>query len=78
MKLTKQQEKVRAYIASHRGCTTRDIIRDTFITCPSGRITELRQAGVNIISVGKKRFPGANAFECYAIETEPKQLSLTN
>ena len=68
MNLTKQQRKVANYIYQHRGCTTKDIQRDTGITCPSGRITELRHAGVNIISIGQKRYAGARAFECYAIE----------
>ncbi len=55
--------------------STRDIIQDTFVTCPSGRITEMRAMGVPIISVGQKRYPGAHAFECYAIK-EPKTMEL--
>jgi hypothetical protein len=66
--LTNQQRKVANYIFNHRGCTTKDIQRDTGITCPSGRITEIRQAGVNIFSIGKKKYPGSKAFEMYAIE----------
>jgi hypothetical protein len=73
MNLTKQQRKVANYIWAHRGCTTKDIMLGTGIQCPSGRITELRQAGVNIISIGQKRYAGARAFECYAIE-KPKPL----
>lgn len=68
MKLTNQQQKVFAYIRDHRGCTTSDIQRDTKIECPSGRIAEMRKAGVKIISIGQKRFEGSRAFECYAIE----------
>ena len=67
MKLTKQQKKVYDYILKNPGCTTHDIMRDTFVQCPSGRISELRNAGVKIVSVGKKKFPGANAFEMYAV-----------
>jgi hypothetical protein len=68
MELTNQQRKVANYIFRHRGCTTKDIQRDTGITCPSGRITEIRQAGINIFSIGKKKYAGSKAFECYAIE----------
>jgi Helix-turn-helix domain len=68
MNLTKQQRKVANYIWQHRGCTTKDIQRDTGITCPSGRITELRHAGVKIVSIGTKKYSGSKAFECYAIE----------
>jgi hypothetical protein len=68
MNLTNQQRKVANYIFNHRGCTTKDIQRDTGITCPSGRITEIRQAGINIFSIGKKKYPGSKAFEMYAIE----------
>jgi Helix-turn-helix domain len=87
--LTKQQRKVANYIWQHPGCTTKDIQRDTGITCPSGRITEIRQAGIVIRSIGQKRYPGSKAFECYVIELPtpttsnrliakpaPKQLSL--
>jgi hypothetical protein len=66
--MTKQQEKVHDYILAHPGCTTHDISRDTFIQCPSGRISELRTQGVNIISLGKKKYEGSKAFELYAIQ----------
>lgn len=66
-KLTKQERKVYDYLLSHRGATTRDIIRDTYVTCPSGRITEMRSKGVPIVSIGQRRYAGARAFECYAI-----------
>jgi hypothetical protein len=50
----------------------------TGIQCPSGRITEIKQAGINIFSIGRKKYPGSKAFECYAIEVPaPKQLALT-
>jgi hypothetical protein len=73
--LTKQERKVYDYILRHRGATTRDIIRDTYVTCPSGRITEMRSKGVPIISIGQKRYAGARAFECYAIE-RPKPVEV--
>ena len=68
MKLTAQQSKVANYIYQHRGCTTKDIQRDTGIECPSDRISEIKKAGVNIYSIGKKKYVGARAFEMYAIE----------
>jgi hypothetical protein len=77
MKLTKQEQKVHNYIRDHRGCTTRDIQRDTFISCPSGRITEMREKGVQIFSIGQRKYEGSRAFECYAIGEEihkPKQV----
>jgi hypothetical protein len=67
MELTKQQRKVANYIYQHRGCTTKDIMLATGIQCPSARITEIRQAGINIYSIGKKRFAGSQPFEMYAI-----------
>ena len=67
MNLTKQEQKVYDYILKHPGCTTRDIINATYITCPSGRITEMRKKGVPIVSIRKKKFEGAHAFEMYAI-----------
>lgn len=77
--MTKQQEKVYRYILANPGCTTHDIMRDTFIQCPSGRISELREQGVKIISVGQKKYEGSKAFEMYAIE-EPltKQKSVVS
>lgn len=66
--MTKQQEKVYRYILAHPGCTTHDITRDAFIQCPSGRLSELRNQGVKIISVGHKKYEGSKAFEMYAIE----------
>jgi hypothetical protein len=38
------------------------------ITCPSGRITEMRKKGVPIISIGQRKYDGARAFEMYAID----------
>lgn len=67
--MTKQQEKVYRYILEHRGCTTHDIMRDTFVQCPSGRISELRDEGVKIISIGQKKYEGSKAFEMYSIES---------
>jgi hypothetical protein len=68
MKLTPQEQKVYAYIRDHRGCTTKDIQRDLGIECPSARITYMRQKGIQITSIGKKKYPGTKAFELYAIE----------
>lgn len=65
--MTKQQNKVYRYILSNRGCTTKDIMRDTGIQCPSGRISELRELGVRIESIGQKKYEGSRAFEMYAI-----------
>jgi len=69
-KLTKQEKKVYDYILNHRGCTTHDIQRDSFIECPSARITAMRQKGIKIVSIGKKRYPDSRPFEMYAIEGE--------
>jgi len=66
--MTKQQAKVYTYILEHPGATTHDISRDTFIQCPSARLTELRRDGVPIMSVGKKKYPGAKEFNMYAIK----------
>jgi hypothetical protein len=74
MNLTKQERKVFDYILAHPGCTTRDIQRDTWITCPSGRITEMRKKSIAIISVGKKHYDGAHPFEMYAIQNDEFEL----
>lgn len=66
--MTKQQAKVYNYILNNRGCTTHDIMRDTFVQCPSGRISELRNQGVKIISLGHKKYEGSKPFEMYAID----------
>jgi hypothetical protein len=68
MKLTKQEQKVYNFIRDHRGATTKDIERELGITCPSARITYLRDKGVSIKSIGQKKYPGTRAFEMYAIE----------
>lgn len=65
--MTKQQRKVYEYIRDHEGCTTKDIMRDTGIQCPSGRISEMRADGIDIVSVGKVKYEGSKAFEKYAI-----------
>ena len=65
--MTKQQRRVYTYILEHRGCTTKDIMLGTGIQCPSGRIAEMRGEGVDIISVGQKKYEGSKAFEMYAI-----------
>jgi hypothetical protein len=76
MKLTNQQQKVYDYILDHPGATTHDIQFGTWISCPSARITEMRQLGVQIISVGQKKYGnGTHPFEMYAIAAQnPKQL----
>lgn len=76
--LTKQQQKVYDYIRKRPGCTTKDIMLNTGIQCPSGRITELRQAGVLIVSVGQRKYPGAHPFECYAIKEPDPPREITN
>ena len=68
MKLTNQQRRVANYIFQHPGCTTKDIQRETGITCPSGRITEIRQAGITIRSIGTVKYDGSRAFERYVID----------
>lgn len=67
MKLTPQERKVYEYIRDHRGCTTHDITRDTFIQKPCARIADLRAKGVRIESIGQKKYEGSRAFEMYAI-----------
>jgi Helix-turn-helix domain len=54
MKLNKQEQKVYNFIRDHRGATTKDIERELGITCPSARITYLRDKDVNIKSIGQK------------------------
>lgn len=73
--LNKQEQKVYDYIKSHPRSTTRDIQHDTWVTCPSGRITEMKQKGVDIRSVGKRHYEGSRAFEEYQIFEETKQLT---
>jgi hypothetical protein len=67
-KLTRQERKVHDYIKAHRGCTTRDIQRDTLIECPSARITGLRHKGVLVKEIGTLKYTGARPFVRYAIE----------
>ncbi|WP_295133395.1 hypothetical protein [uncultured Reyranella sp.] len=71
-RLTKQQRKVFDYIRAHRGCTTKDIMLGTGVQCPSGRVTEIRQAlegsSLKLVSIGQRKYPGSKAFERYAIE----------
>ena len=78
IKLTKQQQKVHDYILNHPGATTHDIQFATWVSCPSARITEMRQTGVPIISVGQKRYGnGTHPFEMYAIEAQkPEQMAI--
>jgi hypothetical protein len=65
--LTPQERKVYDYILTHRGYTTHDIQRDLWIECPSARITGLRTKGVDVQSVGQKKYPHSRPFEMYAI-----------
>ena len=77
MKLTNQQQKVYDYIRDHRGCTSHDITRDTFVQKPCARISELRDAGVEFEDLGKKKYPGTQPFTKYGIKThltERKQV----
>ena len=39
----------------------------TGIECPSARLTEMRKKGVNIFSIGQKKYEGSRAFEMYAV-----------
>lgn len=74
--MTKQQEKVYRFIVANRGCTSKEIMLGTGIQCPSGRITELRNQGIKITSIGHKKYPGSKAFEMYAIDNPlTKQVS---
>jgi 4-hydroxy-3-methylbut-2-enyl diphosphate reductase IspH len=68
MKLTPQEKKVYDYIRDHEGCTTHDITVATFIQKPCARISSMRKKGIQIVSIGKKKYPGVHAFECYALE----------
>jgi hypothetical protein len=54
--------------SSTPGATTREIINAAYITCPSGRIAEMRKKGVPIVSIGHRKYEGARAFEMYAID----------
>lgn len=74
-KLTKQQQKVYDYIQRNPGCTSVDIRRDTFVTCPTGRMSEMRAHGIVFKEVGEKQYPGAKPFKMYAID-EPKPIVL--
>lgn len=65
--MTNQQEKVYRFILNNRGCTTKDIMLETGIQCPSGRISELRSLGVKIEEIGTLKYPGSKAFVQYAI-----------
>lgn len=65
--MTKQQQKVYDFIKKHPGATTKDIMLQTGIQCPSGRISELRAAGVDIQEVGTVKYPGSKAFVKYKI-----------
>jgi hypothetical protein len=68
--MTKQQRKVYEYILTNPGCTTADISRNTFIQCPSGRISELRKQGIPVISIGHKKYGDTKPFEMYAIQAD--------
>lgn len=76
MNLTNQEQKVYDYIKANRGCTTREIQHDTWITCPSARITEINKKARRdnlpepIVSIGKRHYDGAHPFECYAINDQ--------
>jgi hypothetical protein len=83
MKLTKQQQKVHDYIKRNPGCTTNDIHRDTFVSCPTGRMSEMRALGIVFLEVGEVTYPGSKPFKQYALaepapkkETPARQLAL--
>jgi hypothetical protein len=64
----------------HPSATTRQIINATYITGPSGRITEMRKKGAPSISIGHRKTKVHRAFEMYAIdvpkaEAKPAEVS---
>ena len=75
MNLTKQEQKVYDYLRKNPGSTTKDIQRDLGISCPSARITYMRQKGVEIRSIGQVKYPGSRAFEKYTVEPLTKRVS---
>lgn len=64
-------------ILENPGITSKEIMLMTGVQCPSGRISEIRDLGIKIISIGQRKFPGSKPFEMYKIEGEPltKQVS---
>jgi hypothetical protein len=75
IQLGRQQRKVYDYIKAHPGATTHDIQFETWVSYPSGRITEMRQLGVPIISIGQKKYGHSKPFEMYAIQEEQELLA---
>jgi len=75
MNFTKQQQKVYDYIKKHPGCTTFDIRRDTFVSCPTGRMSEMRGLGIVFLEVGDVSYPGSKPFKKYALP-EPRPAPL--
>lgn len=58
-------------ILENPGITSKEIMLVTGVQCPSGRISEIRDLGIKIISIGQRKFPGSKPFEMYKIEGEP-------
>lgn len=71
--LTKQEQKVFAFIELRPHSTTADIQHSIWVSCPSARITEInkkaRAEGLPdaIVSDGKRHYDGSRAFEEYII-----------
>lgn len=70
MNFTKQEQKVYDYILAHPECITKDIFRDTGISCPSARITYLRDKGVEFEDCGKVHYPGSMPYTKYKIKLQ--------
>jgi hypothetical protein len=68
--LTPQERKVYDYLLEHPGATTHSITVDTFIQKPCARIVGLKRKGINVISIGQKKYSGAKPFEMYAIQAD--------
>jgi hypothetical protein len=82
MNLTDQEQKVYDFILKNRGATTHDIQFQTWVSCPSARITEINKKArmenlpEPIISIGKKKFGRSRPFEMYAIrDTEDRPMT---
>jgi len=68
-KLTAQEQKIYTYLKEHRGATTHDMTRDTFVQKPCARLVGLQSKGVEIEVIGEVKYPGTRPFKKYAIKT---------
>ena len=62
-------------VALHRVGRIMLVLGDTFVQCPTDRMSEMRSLGIVFKEVGEKQYPGAKPFKLYAIE-EPKPIML--